>query len=76
VSTPILAIAVDIFTASVFWKKYDLTVSTLCDVALTKNQKGFLYYLGKTLNFFFKGHTASARSSDKARAEAALSYIS
>jgi hypothetical protein len=75
VSTPILAIAVDIFTASVFWKKYDLTVSTLCDVALAKNQRGFLFSLGRVLNYFFPGHTANARASDKGRALQALNYI-
>lgn len=67
-----LAIAVDVLLASWFWKIPDVTISSLCGLALRKDPKArsFNGYLGRLLNRVQAGHTEKAIANDLARAEA------
>lgn len=60
-----LAIAVDILTASVFWNVEDVTVSSLCGLAIRKGlTTSFLGRLGWVLNKISKNHCELAIAAD------------
>ena len=72
-----LAIAVDMLTASIFWNDEDVTVSSLCGVALRKGQTTtFLARLGKILNKIQANHCEMAITADKARAAQTITFLS
>lgn len=70
--------AVDVLFASWFWKKVDVTISSLCGLALRKNPnvRTFNGYLGRLLNKIQPGHTEMAIASDIARAQEILKVLS
>lgn len=67
-----LAVAIDVLLASWFWKVPDVTISSLCGLALRKDPKvrSFNGYLGRLLNRIQTEHTEKAIAHDLARAEA------
>lgn len=75
--THTIAVAVDVFTASLIWNHYDITVSSLCGLALRADPDGtsFRCRLGRLLNGLFPGHCEAAIASDAARAVAALATL-
>jgi hypothetical protein len=70
-----VARATDVATASVFSRHVDVTISSECDMALLTNSNPFLQKLGHLLNWISPGHTASARQSDIADAQAVIAYL-
>jgi len=74
----ILAVSVDIFLASIFWNKPDVTISSLCGLALRKdpNVRSFEGYLGRMLNRIQKDHCEHAIASDIIRAQGILKVLS
>lgn len=68
-----LAIAVDMATASIFWNRADVTVSSLCGLELRKaSGNWFLRGLGRALNHLQSGHCESAIAADRARGQATV----
>lgn len=72
-----VAISVDVLTASIFWNRTDLTVSSLCGLELRKKATGkgaiwSLVQLGRFLNWLNKDHCESAIRGD---AQAALNAL-
>lgn len=76
--THTVAVAVDIFTASVFWNHEDVTVSSLCGLELRHGATGdrLLCTLGRFLNRIQANHCELAIAADRQRAEAALKLLS
>lgn len=70
-----VARAVDVATASVFTHHTDVTISSLCDVALERNGSPFLQRLGRVLNWIQPGHTAAARQSDIDKGLAIVNFL-
>lgn len=72
-----LAIAVDMATASVFWNKEDITVSSLCGLALRANRStSFPGRLGAILNKIQTNHCELAIQADLTRAQAIITLLS
>lgn len=72
-----IAVSVDVLTASIFWNRTDLTVSSLCGLELRKVAAGkggvwSLVQLGRFLNRLSKDHCESAIRGD---AQAALNTL-
>lgn len=70
-----VARAVDVATASIFTHHTDVTISSLCDVALERNGNQFLQRLGRLLNHIQSGHTAEARQSDIDKGLAIVNFL-
>lgn len=75
-----LAIAVDILTASIFWNKEDVCVSSLSGLALRRKAAGLgvnwgLYHLGLLLNKIQTNHCELSIQSDIARANAVIRLL-
>jgi hypothetical protein len=71
-----LAIAIDILTASIFWNVEDVTVSSLCGLALRSGRSSsFLGRLGRVLNRIQSNHCELAIAADLARAEACRTLL-
>lgn len=75
-----LAIAVDILTASIFWNKEDVCVSSLCGLQLRRKAAGLgtiwlLYRLGLLLNNIQSNHCELSIQSDIARANAVIRLL-
>ncbi len=74
--TGIVAISADIFTASVFWKHADVTVSSLCGLELRKSGGIWsLRVIGRLLNRIQTDHCERAIASDIERAREALTLL-
>lgn len=72
-----LAIAVDILFASFLWDKPDVTISSLCGLALRANPKvrTFNGYLGRILNKIQPNHCELAIQFDIQRAQDILKVL-
>jgi hypothetical protein len=71
-----LAIAVDMFTASIFWNDADVTVSSLCGLALRRREtRTFLAVLGKLLNKIQTNHCELAIAADLSRCSATTALL-
>lgn len=72
-----IARAVDVLFASWFWNKTDVTISSLCGLALRKdpNVRTFNGYLGRILNKIQANHCEKAIADDIARAKAILEVL-
>lgn len=71
-----LAVAVDFFSASLFWNRADVTVSSLCGLQLRRRAQGEgfqagLVALGDFLEWINPGHCEAAIKADFARMEVA-----
>lgn len=76
-----LAIAVDMLTASVFWNKTDVCVSSLAGLNLRRRAAGlgtnwFLYHLGLLLNRIQTNHCELSIQGDLARANSTITLLS
>lgn len=71
-----LSISVDMLTASIFWNKDDVTVSSLCGLALRRGESAtFLARLGKVLNVLQANHCELAIAADIARANSTIDLL-
>lgn len=73
--THTIAVAVDVFTASIIWDTYGVTVSSRCGLALRRGQTGLLATLGKILNKIQDNHCELAIKADIQRAQDALKFL-
>lgn len=75
--TYIVARAADVFTASVIWKRDDVTVSSLCGLELRAGTKGdpTMQRLGRFLNRLQANHCELAIAADIARAQGAIKLL-
>lgn len=71
-----LTIAADIFTASIFWNTEDVTVSSLCGLALRRGETTtFLARLGTLLNKIQTDHCELAIAADLSRSTQASALL-
>lgn len=75
--THTLAVAADIFTASIIWNHEDVTVSSLCGLELRAGPKGdpTMQRLGRFLNRLQANHCELSIAADRARAQSALKLL-
>lgn len=74
--THTLAIAADMGTASIFWNREDVTVSSLCGLELRKPAGNwFLRALGRLLNRVQANHCELAIAADRARAQSTIALL-
>jgi hypothetical protein len=71
------ALAVDLFTFSIFRRQFGVTISSWCGWQLRDGGAGnkFGRFLGTVLNHLQPGHCEGAIANDKTRAQAALFFL-
>lgn len=72
-----LAVATDVLTASIFWNRKDVTVSSLAGMAIRAGKtKSLLGRIGKILNWIQTGHCESAIAYDTQVAQQTIAFLS
>lgn len=76
--THTIAVAVDVFTASILWNSYDVTISSRCGLALrgVGGHPEWMKSLGRLLNKIQANHCELAIQADMQRAKNAIAYLS
>jgi hypothetical protein len=71
-----LAITLDVVTASVFWNRRDVTVSSLCGMAIRAGKtSSLLGRIGKVLNWLQTDHCEQAIAYDMSVANSTLQFL-
>ncbi len=76
----VLCRAVDILCCTVLWRDYDITISSICGLALRKERAGLpaskvLCALGRALNWLQTAHCERAIAADLLRIRLATSIL-